>query len=315
MPERWSLIGPADLGARPAGQAAGRPFVGVLLVLLSTAAVAASPTAAKLALDAGSNTATVVASRGAIGVALMGLLLAGSGQAFAIGRPALERCFCAGLFYAVVSYGFIGSVASIPVSLAVVVFFTHPILVAASSHWRGEERLTRRKLALALAALAGIAMVLGLEPGSLDPVGIGLAALAAAAACGMILFTARAQEHATSTQANFHMTAVAVAVLAAATTAGDAWVFPSGVVGWLGLAGSGLGVAVGLLLFFAAFRHIGPVRATVLSNVEPLLSVLFAAAVLGERLGPWQWAGVALVVAALVLFEAPGRDGRPADAA
>ena len=43
--------------------------------------------------------------------------------------------------------------------------------------------------------------------------------------------------------------------------------------------------------------------------------VLFAAAVLGERLGPWQWAGVALVVAALVLFEAPGRDGRPADAA
>jgi drug/metabolite transporter (DMT)-like permease len=52
-----------------------------------------------------------------------------------------------------------------------------------------------------------------------------------------------------------------------------------------------------------------------LSNVEPLLSSLFAAAVLGERLGPWQWSGIVLVIVALVLFEAPERDGRAGGAA
>lgn len=302
---------PTDLTS----QATRQPLIGIALVLASAAALAVAPTAAKLALDSGGNTLTVVALRGAIGLALMGLLLAGSRQPFGVGRRTLAWCLCAGLFHALATYGFIGSVGYIPVSLAVPIVFTHPILVAVVSHWRGGERLTRRKLALALAALAGIALVLGREAGNLDPVGVGLAALAAAAVSGMILFIARAQEGATSTQANFHMTAVAVAALVAATIAGNAWSFPSGAVGWLGLTGAGVGVTVGFLTFFAAFRHIGPVRATMLGNVEPLLSTLFAVAVLGERLGPWQWSGVVLVVVALGLFEAPERDRRPGNAA
>lgn len=302
---------PTDLTS----QATRQPLIGIALVLASAAALAVAPTAAKLALDSGGNTLTVVALRGAIGLALMGLLLAGSRQPFGVGRRTLAWCLCAGLFHALATYGFIGSVGYIPVSLAVPIVFTHPILVAVVSHWRGGERLTRRKLALALAALAGIALVLGREAGNLDPVGVGLAALAAAAVSGMILFIARAQKGATSTQANFHMTAVAVAALVAATIAGNAWSFPSGAVGWLGLTGAGVGVTVGFLTFFAAFRHIGPVRATMLGNVEPLLSTLFAVAVLGERLGPWQWSGVVLVVVALGLFEAPERDRLPGNAA
>ena len=302
---------PTDLTS----QATRQTLIGIALVLASAAALAVAPTAAKLALDSGGNTLTVVALRGAIGLALMALLLAGSRQPFGVGRRTLGWCLCAGLFHALATYGFIGSVGYIPVSLAVPIVFTHPILVAVVSHWRGGERLTRRKLALALAALAGIALVLGREAGNLDPVGVGLAALAAAAVSGMILFIARAQEGATSTQANFHMTAVAVAALVAATIAGNAWSFPSGAVGWLGLAGAGVGVTVGFLTFFAAFRHIGPVRATMLGNVEPLLSTLFAVAVLGERLGPWQWSGVVLVVVALGLFEAPERDRLPGNAA
>lgn len=50
-----------------------------------------------------------------------------------------------------------------------------------------------------------------------------------------------------------------------------------------------------------------------LGNVEPLVSILSAAAMLGERLGPRRWAGVALVVGALALFEAVGRGRRRAD--
>jgi drug/metabolite transporter (DMT)-like permease len=59
-----------------------------------------------------------------------------------------------------------------------------------------------------------------------------------------------------------------------------------------------------------ALRRLGPARATMLSSAEPLVSILFAAAVLGERLGPLQWAGAALVVVALALFEAADRGRR-----
>jgi drug/metabolite transporter (DMT)-like permease len=98
-------------------------------------------------------------------------------------------------------------------------------------------------------------------------------------------------------------------LFSALATGLDAWSMPQSMSGWTGLALAGLGSAVGLLAFFAAFRHISPVRATMISNLEPLLGVLIAVAVLGERLQGWQWLGVVVVVAGLVLFEkASGKD-------
>jgi drug/metabolite transporter (DMT)-like permease len=283
---------------------------GILLVLVSTIAFAIGPTAAKLALDNGSNTLTVVTLRGVIGAALMALLIPMSRQGFGLDRHALRWCLYCGLFYSVTVYGFIGSVAYVPVSVAVLVFFTHPILVAVVAHFRGGERLTMRKLLLAFAALAGLALVLGPDLGTLDLAGIALAALAAAAMCGMILCSARAQEHATSTQANLYATAASSVAFVSLTTALGAWAPPSNTVGWLGIAGAGVGIGIGLLTLFAALRRLSPVRATMLSNVEPLVSILFAAAILGERLEPPRWAGIALVIGALVLFESSDRGRR-----
>jgi drug/metabolite transporter (DMT)-like permease len=287
------------------GRPARHRLTGVLLVLLSGAAIAVVPTCAKLAFEANANTLTVVTLRGIVGIALMALFMAASGQSFRLPGRTLTPCAAAGLAHALVAYGFIGSVAYIPVSLAVLIYATHPIMLAFIFRWQGRERLTPRKLMLAFTVLVALALVLG---GGLDEpnvTGVALAALASLAVCGVILLGARAQrDGATSTQVNLIMIAVATIVCGAVTTAGGAWSLPSGVVGWLGLAGAGGGVTVGLVAFFAAFRFIGAVRATMLSNVEPLLGVLFAVAVLGERLSSLQWTGVALAVAALALFEA-----------
>lgn len=284
------------------GQAAG-----VALVLVSTIAFAIGPTAARLALENGSNTLTVVTLRGVIGAALMALLVPLARQGFAIDRSALRWCLCCGVFYSVTIYSFIGSVAYLPVSIAVLVFFTHPILVAVIDHFRGGDRLTVRKLLLTIAALVGLGVVLGAELATLDPAGLALAMLAAAAMCGMILSSAVAQEHASSTQVNLYATAASTLAFGLLTTALGAWNLPVNTVGWLGIAGAGVGIGIGLLTFFAALRRLSPVRATMLSNIEPLISILFAAAVLGERLDPHRWAGVALVIAALVLFEVADR--------
>ena len=295
----------------PGTQPAERRLIGVSFVLLSGAAIAVVPTAAKFAFEAGANTLTVVTLRGVLGVALTALLMVASGQAFGGTRRTLALCLCAGLAHTLVSYGFIGSVARMPVSLAVLVYSTHPVLLAVVSHWQGGEPLTVRKLVLALAALAALVLVFGRGSNALDMTGTGLGALASVAVCGMILFSARAQRDATILQVNLYTTTVATVVFAAATTADGAWSLPTGTLGWLGLAGTGVGVTIGLLAFFASFRFISPMRATMISNVEPLLGILFAVAMLGERLDTLQWVGVALVVVALVLFEAPARRSLP----
>jgi drug/metabolite transporter (DMT)-like permease len=287
------------------GRPVGRRLLGVLLVLLSGLAIAIVPIAAKLALEAGANTLTVVTLRGVVGMALMALIMVAAGQSFQLPARTLAPCAAAGLAHALVAYGFIGSVAYIPVSHVVLIYATHPILLAFAFHLQGHERLTPRKLMLAFTVLLALSFVLGGELGEFNAVGVALAVLASLAVCVVILLGARAQRAgATSTQVNLVMIAVATIVCGAATTAGDAWSLPAGIVGWLGLAGAGSGVTIGLVAFFAAFSFIGPVRATMLSNVEPLLGVLFAVVVLGERPGGLQWTGVALAVAALVLFEA-----------
>jgi drug/metabolite transporter (DMT)-like permease len=126
----------------------------------------------------------------------------------------------------------------------------------------------------------------------------------------MILCAGRAQEHATSTQVNLVASTASALGFALLATAAGGWQLPVNATGWIGILGAGFGIGLALLAFFAALRHLSVVRATMLSSIEPLLSIVFAAAILGEQLAPWQWAGALLAVTALALFEASGEERR-----
>jgi drug/metabolite transporter (DMT)-like permease len=286
-----------------------RQAIGIALVLFSAVAFAVGPSAARLALDNGSNPITVAALRSAISVALMGLLLVALRGGLRPDRRAWRWCLLAGALQAVTVYAFIGALALVPVGVAVLVFFTHPILIAVIAHLRGRERLTRRKAVLAVLAFAGLAAVLAPGTGALPPAGLALAGLAALAITGMILCAGRAQEHASSTQVNLIASTASALGFALVATLGGGWQLPANATGWIGILGAGFGIGIALLAFFAALRHLSVVRATMLSSIEPLLSILFAALVLGERLQPWQWAGATVAILALALFET-GREDR-----
>lgn len=270
---------------------------------MSTVAFAIGPTAARLAFENGANVATVVTLRSVIGAALMALLILVARQGFRMRPEAWRWCLRSAVFNALMVYGFIGSVAYIPIGVAVLIFFTHPILIAAISHVRGHERLSPVGAVLALGVLGGLALVLGPDVRNLDPRGVALAALSSAVMYGVVRYTMRAQQYATSTQVNLVVTVVTGIAFAALTTLAGAWSVPANALGWAGIALAGSGVAIGLLTFFAALRQLGPVRTTMLSSVEPLVSILLAAAIFGERLDAVGWIGVAITLSALVLFE------------
>ncbi len=288
----------------PSGQ-----LTGILLVLVSCAAFALSPTAARFAFDDGANTLTVATLRAAVGVLMLVGLIAVTRDSFRLPREAWRPSLAAGALSAVVGYGFVGAVAFIPVGLALLVFFTHPLLIAALWHLQGRERITPRKLVLALVVLVGLGLAIGTAFEGLDPRGIALAALASVAVTAMISFSARARQIAGSAQINLLVAVVSVGLTGGVTTALGMWALPAGAAGWLGVVGAGLGTTLGLLTFLASFRYVSPVRATMLSNMEPLFGILFAMVLLGEMLAAAQWLGVAMVVAGLVLFEKPEKSG------
>ncbi len=58
-------------------------------------------------------------------------------------------------------------------------------------------------------------------------------------------------------------------------------------------------------LYFAGLQHLDPTRAIVTSCLEPVFSILVAAIVLGEIVGPMQVLGIAMVLAATILVQMP----------
>lgn len=67
--------------------------------------------------------------------------------------------------------------------------------------------------------------------------------------------------------------------------------------------------AVAFLAFFALIAEIGPVRATVITYVNPAVAAVLGVTILGESFGLGMGLGFALVLAGSVLATRPGRGG------
>lgn len=71
---------------------------------------------------------------------------------------------------------------------------------------------------------------------------------------------------------------------------------------WGGLVYSGgLTIAFGYVIWSMAIRRIGTARTAILANLNPVVAVVAAWLLLGERLDPWQALGAALVIAGVSL--------------
>ncbi len=83
---------------------------------------------------------------------------------------------------------------------------------------------------------------------------------------------------------------------------------------WLPILGLGLvATAIAIQTFYAGVKRVGGARASLISTVEPVYTVVLAMLLFGERLTPVQLAGGALVIVAVILAETgrPRRDPPP----
>lgn len=76
---------------------------------------------------------------------------------------------------------------------------------------------------------------------------------------------------------------------------------------WLGLSGI-VGLGIGDSALFKSFTLIGPRRGMTVMALAPVFTTIVAWSALGEHLGPWALAGMAVVIAGVVIASM-GRDG------
>jgi drug/metabolite transporter (DMT)-like permease len=280
-----------------------RQAVGAGLVVVSAICVAIVPSFAKFAFEGGSNTLSIITGRSIVSVLMTILLVIALRQPLAIARQPLLISLAMGVDYAALLYGYLGAVQYLPVSLVILIYFIHPLLVGFFLMFLGEERLTWLSIGALAAALAGLALAIGFNAGELNFTGLCLAAFAMVAAAIYIVGNARAVRGASALTVAFYVMLSAAAALTALFILFGTLALPTTTLSWMGFVGVAIAATAGTLTFISGMAYVGAARAAMVSNLEPVLGVLFAMTVLGEEVTSLQGAGIALVLASIVTME------------
>jgi drug/metabolite transporter (DMT)-like permease len=278
--------------------------MGPLFVLGSAAAFGAMGIFGKLAYDEGATVGTLLSVRFALAAALLWALEAARrerGRRELPGRDVLAALALGAVCYALQAGLFFAALERIDASLAVVLVYTSPVLVAVAAVVLGRERLSRRMVGALAVACGGVVLVIG-KAGALDPLGAALAMGAAVVYSAYILVSdgvARRVEP--RVLAALVCTGAAVTLGVGTVIAGDFRPGALTTAGWGWIACLAAISTVGAIaLFFAGLRRVGPTSASILSTVEPLATVVLAFVIFGETFGALQLAGGTLVLAAAV---------------
>jgi drug/metabolite transporter (DMT)-like permease len=206
----------------------------------------------------------------------------------------------AGLATAALGAAYLSSVAFIPVTVAVTVFYTYPVLIVLLAPFVDGTRITAALLMVAALAVSGVALVVGPAFQGLDPRGLALAALASVATA--VQFFAATRCRATGVIAKvFWIHLLVLPASAAIGLAAGALVPPEKLLAAPVAVAVTIGAyVVGFAFQFAALARAPAVAIGIAFCAEPVVAAAASAAVLGERLSALQLAGGALVLAAIV---------------
>ncbi len=274
---------------------------GRLAALGSAASFGTVAPLAGLAYSEGASPGAVVAARLLFGLAAAAITVAVLNRPWRLPRSEWRGTLLISAAWIVVTVAYMASFFYIPVSLAVLIFFTFPVQIALVAPLVQGRRWEAVTLGAASLAFLGLALALGPDVGALDLRGCVLAFCAAVGAMATFILSRRLVTEQDMFAFSFHLHWICVVVVATALIAWGLPAVPAGVSGWIGLTGVGVFYVSAVLLQFTAIRLAGPSRASIVFNAEPIITMLGAALLLGERLGPWQLTGACLVIAGVVL--------------
>ncbi|HEU4674155.1 MAG TPA: DMT family transporter, partial [Candidatus Limnocylindrales bacterium] len=300
-------------------------LLGVLLVLVSACSFGSGALFAKPVYAAGVDWLTVLAWRFLVGATLSWAWVLSSGSRRAGLRALPRRQVLAGvalgLLYVGNSATYYAGIETVPVSLAALIVYVYPALVAVLALFVGRRLGGGRAWAALGLAIAGVVLsVGGIDPAAEPPI-VGLVQVIASPIIYSVWIVLAARLTGERRDATGHESvAGAEAAPAAAimiTATGLAYWIGSFVVGrpalsvpipaeaWPPLLGIGaIASFLAIQTFTEGARRIGAAQAALLSTIEPLWTIALAGLLLGESLTAVQAVGGALILAGVVLSQA-----------
>jgi drug/metabolite transporter (DMT)-like permease len=283
--------------------------LGIAFIVASALAFGAMAILARVAYADGVDTATLLALRFSIAAVCLTMIARARDVRLPRGRDLAKVAILGGAGYGGQAATFFTALTLAPAGLVALLLYLHPALVAVLAMLFLHERMNAVKVVALVVALAGMTLTVapaltGGGTGEFPRLPLGIAFGVAAAAIYSVYIvvgtrlTGRVAPLALST---IVVASAAVVFVVAAALKGP--LLPRSVAGWAAVAGIALvSTVAAITLFFAGLARIGPTRASTLSTVEPVFTIVLAAALLGERIGTVQAIGGVLILGAVVML-------------
>lgn len=155
----------------------------------------------------------------------------------------------------------------LPVSLVILIYFIHPVLVGFIVVVLGQEKLTIMSIGALVAALVGLYLAIGLSFERLSGIGLALAVLAMAVTAIIVVCGARAMAEAKAISVGFYMMLSAAATLTVIFALFGTLALPTTMLAWTGFVGVAIASTVGTLAFISGMAYVGAARAPMISNL------------------------------------------------
>ena len=275
-------------------------LVGIILIIISAASFGTLAIFGRYAYADGIDTFTLLFMRFTTAAILMGAFLALRRESLPRGRPLVALIGMGALGYVGQSFCYLTAIKYASAGLVALLLYLYPIFVAVLSVIFLKSKLTGLKVFALLLATAGVALTADPQGGQWT--GILLALSAAAIYSVYIIIGTGVMVQVSAVQSStviFASAGLVYGTLAAIN--GPHW--PATPSGWMAVAAMAMiATVIPVATFLGGLKRIGPTDASMLSTLEPVVTVLLATLLFGELLQPLTLIGGGLILAAVVLL-------------
>jgi len=275
-------------------------LTGILLIVVSAASFGTLAIFGRFAYADGIDTPTLLFMRFSLSALLMLGLLILRRESFPRGKTLFQLIGMGAIGYVGQSFAYLSAIKYTSAGLVALLLYLYPTFVAILSVLFLKRKLTGIKILALSVATLGTALTVDPQGGQLR--GILLALAAALIYAVYIIVGTGVMEKVSAIQSASVIFASAGMVYAVMTVInGPRW--PVTMTGWAATSAMAvIATIIPVAAFLAGLKRIGPTDASMLSTIEPVVTVLLAALIFGETLQPISLLGGGLILAAVLLL-------------
>ena len=276
---------------------------GIFSALICSLGLGLAVALGRLAFDGVTTPLSVAFFRSLLSVVAMGTICISMGISLRLPRSALISMLFLGCLFSHMAFGSVGSTKYIPISLAALLFFIYPPIVAIFNHVTARKWPSLIKTISITVAFLGLAIILGVDLNQLDLRGVAIGITAGIACAVNILWVARKVPGLHPFIIVFYQSAIASVIIGFLTWYLDELRLPDEIGGWLGFLLVGVLQTISIPFFYFAIQRIGSEPTAMINNSQPVASIIAAILIFNEGITLERFFGAIMVIGGILVTQ------------